>query len=197
MKNTLVLFDFDGTITSKNSLIEFILFSNTNLKILLGVFFLSPILICLQLRLIPNHKAKQIVLSYFYKGMDQKKFFKLSEDFSMNKIDSILRPDAINRIAWHKKKKHTVVVVSASIESWLKPWCEKNELSLIATRMCFENDIVTGRFSSKNCNGIEKVNRIKKEYNLTDFNYIYAYGDSVGDKQMLSCANESFYKPFV
>ena len=129
--------------------------------------------------------------------MDQKKFFKLSEDFSMNKIDSILRPDAINRIAWHKKKKHTVVVVSASIESWLKPWCEKNELSLIATRMCFENDIVTGRFSSKNCNGIEKVNRIKKEYNLTDFNYIYAYGDSVGDKQMLSCANESFYKPFV
>jgi len=196
MKNTLVLFDFDGTITSENSLIKFILFSKGGFKALLGILHLSLILICLQLRLIPNFKAKQRVLSCFYKGMDKKIFLKLSEDFSLSKIDTILRRGAMDRIAWHKKQEHTVVVVSASIESWLKPWCDKNELFLIATRMDFADGIVNGKFSTKNCYGIEKVNRVKKEYGLKNYDYIYAYGDSDGDKQMLSFANEFFYRPF-
>ena len=48
---------------------------------------------------------------------------------------------------------------------------------------------LTGRFLTKNCYGPEKVNRLleiepdRKNY------FLYAYGDSRGDKEMLECAD--------
>ena len=43
---------------------------------------------------------------------------------------------------------------------------------------------------------IEKGNRVKEAYNLDDYDRIYAYGDSRGDKELLELADKSFYKPF-
>ncbi len=68
----------------------------------------------------------------------------------------------MERIEWHKEQGHEVVIVSASIECWLKPWCEQNKLNLIGTKMKMEDSKVTGKFLSKNCYGIEKANRVKK-----------------------------------
>ena len=46
----------------------------------------------------------------------------------------------------------------------------------------------------------QKVKRIKEYMQANDMEraeyYIYAYGDSQGDKQMMEYADESFYKPF-
>ena len=46
------------------------------------------------------------------------------------------------------------------------------------------------------CNGLEKVRRIKKKYNLNKYAKIYAYGDTEGDKPMLDIADISFYRAF-
>ena len=40
------------------------------------------------------------------------------------------------------------------------------------------------------------MRRIKASYNLDEFNHIYAYGDSEGDKAMLDLAHEHDYKHF-
>ncbi len=192
----LSLFDFDGTITTDDSLIKFIRYSVGDIKTAWGMLLLSPMLITYKLKLIPNYKAKQWMLSYFFKGMDEQRFQKVTKEYSLKHIDSILRPKAIEKIAWHKEQGHTIVIVSASIECWLKPWCDKNGLDLIATKIEMKDGIVTGKLLTKNCYGIEKVNRINVEYNLSDYDYIYAYGDSRGDKELLELASESFYKPF-
>ena len=102
----------------------------------------------------------------------------------------------MEKIVWHKEQGHKVVIVSASIECWLKPWCDKNGLGLIATKLEIKDGRVTGKFLTKNCYGIEKANRVKEGYNLDDYDYIYAYGDSRGDKELLALAHESHYKPF-
>ena len=128
--------------------------------------------------------------------MRKEEFFKVANEYSLNHIDKIVRTKAIERLNWHKKQGHKIVVVSASIDCWLRPWCNKNSLELIATKLEIKNEMITGNLLTKNCYGVEKVNRIKEIYNLKDFEYIYAYGDSSGDKEMLSIANESFYKPF-
>ncbi len=73
---------------------------------------------------------------------------------------------------------------------------EENGLELIATKFEIENNKISGKLLTKNCYGQEKVNRIRKQYNLNDYNHIYAYGDSKGDKEMLELANFSFFKPF-
>jgi HAD superfamily hydrolase (TIGR01490 family) len=192
----LVLFDFDGTITTDDSLIKFIRFAEGDVKTIWGIMMLSPILIAYKLGFIPNYKAKQLMLSYFFKGMDEQQFYKVAEEYSLNHIGTILRPKAMEMIAWHKEQGHQVVIVSASIECWLKPWCDKNELDLIATKIEMHDGVVTGKLLTKNCYGIEKANRVSAEYNLNDYDYIYAYGDSRGDKELLELANESFYKPF-
>jgi HAD superfamily hydrolase (TIGR01490 family) len=192
----IALFDFDGTITTDDSLIKFIRFVVGDTKFVIGMAVLSPMLTAYKLKLIPNYKAKQYMLSYFFKGMSEEKFMKVAKEYSLKYIDTILRPKAMEKIAWHKEQGHKIVIVSASIECWLKPWCDKNDLDLIATKLQIKDGIVTGKFLAKNCYGIEKANRVQERYNLGGYDHIYAYGDSCGDKELLELADESFYKPF-
>ena len=192
----LALFDFDGTITTDDSLIKFIRFVIGDIKFVAGMAVLSPMLTAYTLKLIPNYKAKQYMLSYFFKGISEEKFVKVANEYSLKHINTILRPKAMKKITWHKEQRHKVIIVSASIECWLKPWCDKNNLDLIATKIEVKDNIITGKFSTKNCYGIEKANRVQEQYNLNDYDHIYAYGDSRGDKELLELADESFYKPF-
>lgn len=196
MSKKIAFFDFDGTITTDDSLLKFIRFVVGDRRFLVGLIILSPMLILYKLKFIPNYKAKQNLLSWYFKNMRKEEFFKVANEYSLNHIDKIVRTKAIERLNWHKKQGHKIVVVSASIDCWLRPWCNKNSLELIATKLEIKNEMITGNLLTKNCYGVEKVNRIKEIYNLKDFEYIYAYGDSSGDKEMLSIANESFYKPF-
>jgi HAD superfamily hydrolase (TIGR01490 family) len=196
MLQKLAFFDFDGTITTDDSLIKFIRFVIGDVNTMWGMILLSPMLITYKLKLIPNYKAKQMMLSYYFKGMDEQQFQKAAEEYSLKHIDTILRSKAMEKITWHKEQGHAVVIVSASIECWLKPWCDQNGLDLIATKIEIIDGYITGKLLSKNCYGIEKANRVNAVYNLNDYDYIYAYGDSRGDKELLALADESFYKPF-
>ncbi len=192
----LALFDFDGTITTDDSLIKFIRFVIGDARFIMGIAILSPMLVAYKLKLIPNYKAKQYMLSYFFKGLAEEKFMQVANEYSLKHIDTILRPKAMEKIGWHKEQGHKIVIVSASIECWLKPWCDKNNLDLIATKLEIKDSIVTGKFLSKNCYGLEKANRVKAQYNLDDYDHIYAYGDSRGDKELLELADMHFYMPF-
>lgn len=192
----IALMDFDGTITKDDSLIKFIRFVVGDVRTLWGMILLSPMLATYKLKLIPNYKAKQMMLTYFFKGMKEQQFQKVAEEYSLRHIDTILRPKAMEKIAWHKEQGHKVVIVSASIECWLKPWCDNHGLDLIATRIEMKEGLVTGKLLTENCYGIEKANRVKEAYALSDYEYIYAYGDSRGDYELLALADEDFYRPF-
>lgn len=196
MSKKIAFFDFDGTITTDDSLLKFIRFVVGNRRFLVGLINLFPMLVLYKLKLIPNYKAKQYLLSWYFKDMKKEDFFKVANEYSLKHINKIVRPKAIERINWHKKQGHKIVIVSASIDCWLRPWCEQNNLELIATKLDLSEDKIIGNFLTKNCYGQEKVNRINEIYNLKEFDYIYAYGDSSGDKEMLAVANEKYYKPF-
>jgi HAD superfamily hydrolase (TIGR01490 family) len=193
---TLALFDFDGTIVQYDSLLKFIRFVVGDLEFIFGLFILSPMLVVYKLKLIPNDKAKQWMLSYYFKGMHEHKLKKAAKEFSLKKIDTTISPKALKEIKWHKEQGHKIVIVSASMECWLKPWCEKYNLEILSTKLEFINNLFTGKFATKNCYGIEKVNRIKENYNLDEYDVIYAYGDSKGDKEMLELAQKKYYKYF-
>jgi HAD superfamily hydrolase (TIGR01490 family) len=196
MSDVIAFFDFDGTITRDDSLLKFIRFAVGEKRFIVGLIVLFPMLILYKFKFIPNYRAKEYVLTWYFKGIKKEDFFKIANEYSLNHIDKIVKKNAKERILWHKKQNHKVVVVSASIDCWLRPWCEKNDLELISTKLELKNNIITGNLLTKNCYGEEKVNRIKQIYNLNDYNYIYAYGDSDGDKEMLSIANERYYRYF-
>ena len=193
----IAFFDFDGTITTQDSLPDFIKFAIGKPKYYLGLCLLSPILLAYVLKLLPNHSAKEKMISYFFKGWPEKTFQAVANEYSINKIDPIVRHKAIEKLRWHLEQGHKVVIVSASMKSWLKKWCDTQNVELISTQLEIKQGKLTGKFATKNCHGKEKVNRIKEQYSLQDYSYIYAYGDSSGDKDMLKLANEAFYKPFL
>lgn len=192
----LALFDFDGTITFKDSLIDFTRYAVGDFRWLLGMLYLSPVLLAMIIKILPNDRVKQRYMKHFFAKWTIEQFQSKADSYAKNGIPGIVRKGALERIEWHLNNGDKVVVVTASMENWLRKWCQKQGLDLIATEMESVNGNLTGRFAGKNCYGKEKVERIKQRLSLSSFEKIYAYGDSSGDLPMLSLADVTAYKPF-
>lgn len=185
----LALFDFDGTLTTKDSLGEFLKYKISKSQYSLNMMRFLPYFLLWQSRIISNSKAKEKLFSIFYKGMDEAEFKKRSFGFSMEILDNIIHHERFVAMKKHKQMGDRVVVVSASMQCWLQPWCEKNSVELLCTELEFKDGKFTGRFATKNCHGIEKVNRINALLNPKIYPTVYAYGDSSGDDAMLELAH--------
>lgn len=192
----LALFDFDGTLTHKDSLGDFIQFAVGKRRAFLGGMILAPTLIRYVLGSTDNSLAKQHVLCHFFAGESEKKIRLLGRDYATHRIPAILRPEGLKRLAWHQEHGHEVVIVSASVELWLKDWTDSLGIALLATYMEVQDGYLTGRFAGQNCHSEEKVRRIRAAYSLENYDEIYAYGDTSGDRPMLALAHQQFYKPF-
>ena len=190
----LALFDFDGTISYKDSMLDFIQYAVGKPSFYWGLLLLSPMLAAYKLKLIPNDIAKEKLITHFFAGWHYSQFNEVASNYSRERIKKIIRPNMLEKIRWHQQQKHDVVVVSASMESWLKYWCKEQGIDLIATQLEIIDGKITGKFAGKNCHGVEKVNRIKQQYSLSAYKTIYAYGDSSGDKAMLAIADIPYYK---
>lgn len=191
----LALFDFDGTISFKDSFIEFLKFTHKDV-FYLKFMKLLPFLIAYKIKIIPNYQAKEIVLTDFYKDYDYLKFLELGKIFSIEILPNILRKKAIEKLSWYQEQGDKIVIVTASLKEYLQIWCEQNNFDLIASELDVQNGFITGKLKGANCYGEEKIKQIKEKYNLKEFNKIYAYGDTKGDLPMLNLADEKFYKPF-
>ncbi len=189
----LALFDFDGTITFKDSFGDFIRYAVGRKKFIIGVIRLTPMLIAYALGFVRTWRAKERVSEHFFGGWDAKNFQRLASTYARENLPGLVREHALERIKWHRQNGDTVVVVSASIDLWLADWCASHDVGLIATKLEVKDGRVTGRFLTKNCSGREKVRRIQELYDPKSFDYIYAYGDTPGDKAMLDLAHEKYY----
>ncbi len=196
MPKVIAFFDFDGTITTKDSFLEMIKFHKGKATFYIGFALLMPVLALYKMNLIPNWKAKEIVLQYFFKNTPIAIFNAAAKLFAETQIPKMLRSTAINKLNWHKENNHRIVIVSASASHWLKDWSKVLNVELIATELEIKDGKVTGRLASANCFGIEKANRIKAIINLAEYSEIYAYGDSKGDKEMLALATKAYLKKF-
>ena len=193
---TIVAFDFDGTLTTKNSLFIFLFYIFGYKKVLLGVFVNSISIVKMFLKVKSAHKTKEDFLSFFIKGLTKKKITRMSSEFCKDKLPLIIRKEAYDKMLWHKTKNHEIVIISASPEDWILPWANLNNVKVIGTKLLVKNNLITGRFSSKNCIKEEKVNRLLEMFPNKEFYYLYAYGDSRGDLELLNFADKSFYKSF-
>jgi HAD superfamily hydrolase (TIGR01490 family) len=182
----LALFDFDGTLTSKDSLGEFLKYSVSRSKYIINMIKFIPYFIMWQTKLMPNNITKEKLFDIFFRGIDEIEFKKIARNYALNKLDLIVLKKRLAILQKHQQNGDRVIIVSASMKCWLEPWCKKHKLELIATELEFVNSIFTSKFSTPNCHGDEKVNRIKQHLNIKDYEIIYAYGDSSGDTQMLA-----------
>jgi HAD superfamily hydrolase (TIGR01490 family) len=196
IQQNLALFDFDGTITRKDSFFEFIKYYKGNVSLIVGIIILSPILLLYKTRIIKNWKAKEKVFTYFFKYEPFEKFSSKGKEFSLKILPEMIKPKALETIFEHKRNGDRVLIISASYENWLIDWCNSLNIELIGSKIEVRDGVVTGKFDGKNCYGIEKVTRLNQYLDISQYFEIYAYGDSKSDWPLLELANHRFYKYF-
>lgn len=184
----IVAFDFDGTLTTRDTLLEFIRFSCGTPWFLLGFLLYSPLLVLMKLRLYPNGKTKQRVFSWFFKGMPVEKFDALCHDFALTHRH-LLRSDVVRRLEQAEAEGSVVLIVSASIDNWVQPFFPS--VTVVGTQIEIVDGRLTGRFLTPNCYGQEKVRRILALHPDRSGYHLTAYGDSRGDREMLAFADEA------
>lgn len=196
-EKTIAFFDFDGTITTSDTMFAFFKFAKGTVGYYGYFLLLSPVFILFVLKLIPGQWAKEISLKLLFGGIDRADFNRIGSDFALTQIDALVRPKAWERILWHRVQGHEIYIVSASAQEWLRPWADSKQIPLICTYLKYNNEgKFTGKIDGKNCNEDEKVRRIKEEINLSEYKTVYAYGDTSGDKAMLAMATHGEFKPF-
>lgn len=189
----IVAYDFDGTLTTRDTFLAFILYAKGWPRFLWGFLCYAPLLVLMNLRLYPNYKAKQKVFAYFFGGMELTAFNALCQDFAVNNRH-LLRPEGVKTLEQAQADGAEVLIVSASIDNWVQPFFPT--VQVLGTQVEVSDGRLTGRFLSRNCYGQEKVDRILACYPDRESYHLTAYGDSRGDKQLLAFADEAYFKPF-
>lgn len=190
-------FDFDGTITKRDSLIAFLLFAKGWKEFLKCFAMHLHFLLAMKVGLIDSGKVKERIFGYYFRGMPETMFNNLCERFA-ERHQNIIRPKAMEKLREvAAEPESTVMIVSASVNNWVAPFFKDfPEIEIFCTRIEVADGALTGKFLSANCRRGEKVRRILALHPDRQSYWLTAYGDSSGDIEMLNLADEGYYKPF-
>ena len=196
-KETIVIFDFDGTITTKDTMLELAKWHFGTLKFYAGLLKILPQLLMYKARIISNTKAKESFLKHFYGGMDYEYFKNLCRQYSAQEIDKILKNEAVAKIKFYKNSGFKMVVITASVADWVRPWAEVNGFEdVLGSDAEVVAGKVTGKLKGKNCHGAEKVNRFVEKYGAIENYYSIGFGDSSGDREILLKVDQPYYRKY-
>lgn len=187
-KRPAALFDLDRTITRIDTVIPFVLFYAKKrpgripriIIAVIGALLVFP-------RIISNERMKRIVSSMF-DGEDSASLSALGREFAAT-VKHLFMPEALAAIAVHRKKKHMLVLVSASYEFYLTHIARELGFDhAVGSVLWRHGTVITGKLYGRNCRGEEKVSRLRMEpfFSEIDRARSYAYGDSASDAPMLS-----------
>ena len=194
MKRNIAVFDFDGTLTTRDSFLAFIKWACGPVSYYIGFLRFAPQLLLMFMHLYPNWKAKERIFAHFFKGWQHSWFQALGEEFA-TELDTMRNEPTIQRLKQHVANGDTVYVISASLPEWVEPWCKQLGIKAVLATEIEVNDQgrITGHFKTKNCFGPEKVNRLLEIEPDRDTYQLYAYGDSRGDKELIEFADHGTY----
>jgi phosphatidylglycerophosphatase C len=194
----LAVFDFDGTLTQRDSFAPFVRATCGRKTFRRGILKQRRAVLAYMLGRQSNHFIKEALLTQYFEGWAIADLETAATKFAQQDLSTLLNLKAMEQLQWHQQQGHRVVIVSANLELYLKPWAEAIQIAdVIATKVATVSGRVTGKLDGTSCYGAEKVDRLKGLVgNLKDY-YLYAYGDSKGDRELLAVADAPFYRSFT
>jgi phosphatidylglycerophosphatase C len=98
-----------------------------------------------------------------------------------------LRPDALRRWEWHRRHGHRLVIVSASLDLYLRHLgAHLGADEVLCTSMEVVDGRLTGRMATPSCRGPEKAVRLTEYLRTTPGNPVWVYADSAADRPMMA-----------
>jgi HAD superfamily hydrolase (TIGR01490 family) len=191
-------FDFDGTITTRDTLIPFFYRCFGRAKVY-GVFAtVAWDALKFGLGYSSRDQLKAKVIARLFRGVAQATVQQAGREHAAA-VETCFRPAALERIAWHRAQGHRLIMVSASLDVYLQYVATALGFDdlLCTTLEVDEQQVYTGATVGGNCRAMAKVRRLQQHLgDLSQFE-LYAYGDSAGDQEMLAIADHPSFKPFL
>lgn len=189
----LALFDFDGTLTHQDSFSRFMHYAVPWPRKLRYALPLLGSQLGYKMGLLAPKQGRANAVYFGLKGMDSEHYCRLGQHFATTVIPALLRNDTLTRLRWHQAQGDTVVVVSASLNTYLAPWCAEMGVMLLCAELAIQQQRLTGQHLGADCCNAEKARRIQEQFNLADYERIYAYGDTTEDTEMLALATDPYW----
>ena len=197
--STVVAFDFDGTLTVRDTVWPFISLLAPRRKVL--KIFVSDLTRNVRAVLKRDRDFLKLnVLAKSLEGMSEEKANLIAKKYADHVLKYWMRSDTCARLRWHQKAGHTVVIVSASFETYLGPIAHRIGVEhVLASRLEVVADTdgvhhFSGKLYGENCRGVEKIQRFR-EWSSAQHGLVfrYAYGDSAGDQELLGASGEAIW----
>ena len=189
----IALFDFDGTITNCDTFTPFVKAAIPRKRMRVGKILLTPFMIAHKYSLLSSSYIRQKVVRVGFKNLPVLDIAELGHKHAESFIPNVLRPEAIERLNWHKARGDRILIVSASLAVYLGPWCEKMGFELCGVNLEEREGLLTDHYLDGDCTGRKKVERIRALIKLDEFEHIYAYDDTAEDIEMLDLADSKFF----
>lgn len=194
----LVAFDFDGTLSFRDSFMAFLAWRAGPVRFALGLVALAPASLAYLVDR-DRGRLKAAAARRFLRGMKQAELKAACDDFARSGLGRrLIRPDAEQCWLGWRARGAELVIVSASPEEVVAPFARRLGADrLIATRLKYDaQGRVDGGFVGENCRGPEKIVRLREVYG-PEVRLAAAYGDSSGDRELLELADEKGYRVFT
>lgn len=190
----LALFDFDGTLTHADSFTAFVLYAAGTRRLVSGTVALLPLIARYRLGRVRGPEMRAAMVRRAFGGRRFAEVLDLGERFSSDVLPELVRPRALERLRWHRARGDEVAVVSASLSLYLAPWCLRHGVDLLCSELEVQDGVLTGAYAGLDCTGDEKARRVRARYALDRYDAVYAYGDTVEDRELLALAGRAFHR---
>ena len=189
----LALFDFDGTLTTRETFPDFMRYAVARPRLLVGGVLLAPVVFGYRRGWIAGNPTRASIVQVGLRGVDASRLRARGDAFGREVLPDVLRPEAMARLAWHRERGDRIVVVSGGLDVYLAPWCATQGVELLCSVLAERDGRITG-YAGAQCVGEEKVRRVRALCDPQAYAAIHAYGDTHEDQAMLAMAHHRTYR---
>ena len=188
-RRTFAAFDFDGTMTRRDTLVPFLVTVAGRSAVARALAAESPRLALAAAGRADRDVVKERLLTRVLTGYSHADVEAAGHTYGVALTRSAVTDGARDRIAWHRREGHEVVIVSASLDVYLAEVARSLGVAHVLSTGLDVDDggLCTGRLRGANCRGAEKATRLRALLDGEDVE-LWAYGNSAGDDEMLSLA---------
>ena len=187
MTGAVAAFDFDGTLTRRDTLVPF-------LRLVAGTPAWSRAALTCVRHLTERDpgrrrdRVKATMVQQVFAGRSVATVETLAARYAAE-LTASLRPDSVARVAWHHGQGHRLVLVSASLAMYAAPAARALGFDdVIAVGLVAADGRYTGAMDGPNLRGEEKAVRLRALLGDRP-DHLWAYGNSDGDAAMLAMAD--------
>lgn len=205
----LAVFDFDGTLTERDSSLPFLAFAAGSGRLAASVFLQGPFLLLADaaaalagaLRAHDGPPAlrdrwelavHRRLLRTLFRGRSRAELRELGRRFA-EALDVMVAPEALAQVAWHRARGDRCVLVTGSLDTYMEPWGARVGFErVLATRLAHDGaETVLGGFDGAPCWGEAKVARLREAVGeLGDYTLV-VYGNEPSDRPLLDAADHA------